>query len=66
MGLTVIGHSDDLYDSVNRGVDGITHLWGVAETLKALPEDLTAFHNSRTFVLTPTCKWAKWMPWCHF
>jgi hypothetical protein len=46
VGLTVIGHSDDLYDSVNRGVDGITHLWGVAETLMS-PEDLTAFHNSR-------------------
>jgi imidazolonepropionase-like amidohydrolase len=46
VGLTVIGHSDDLYDSVNHGVDGITHLWGVAETLMS-HEDLAAFHNSR-------------------
>jgi len=45
-GLTVIGHSDNLYDSVNHGVDGITHLWGVAETLMS-PEDLAAFRDSR-------------------
>ena len=46
VGLTVIGHSDNLYDSVNRGVDGVTHLWGVAETLMS-PEDLAAFHHNR-------------------
>ena len=46
VGLTVIGHSDNLYDSVNRGVDGVTHLWGVAETLMSA-EDLAAFRESR-------------------
>jgi Amidohydrolase family len=46
VGLTVIGHSDNLYDSVNHGVDGVTHLWGVAETLMS-PEDLAAFRKSR-------------------
>lgn len=46
VGLTVVGHSDNLYDSVNHGVDAITHLWGVAETLMS-SEDLAAFHQNR-------------------
>ena len=54
VGLTVIGHSDDLYDSVNPcGVDGITHLWGVAEIAHVPLRTSRPSHNSRI-----TCPYA--------
>lgn len=45
-GLAVIGQSDNLYESVNHGSDGITGLLGVAETLMS-PESLAAFREHR-------------------
>jgi hypothetical protein len=31
--VPVLGHSNDLYASINGGMDGVTHLWGVSATL---------------------------------
>jgi len=37
-GKIVLGHTDDVYESVNSGLDAVTHVWGIAETTLS-PED---------------------------
>jgi imidazolonepropionase-like amidohydrolase len=44
--IPVIGHSNNLYDSVNNGIDGVTHLWGVGLTLMS-KENLALFQQGR-------------------
>lgn len=46
VGISVIGHTNNLYDSVNHGLDGATHLWEVGLTLMS-KEDLKAFEQGR-------------------
>ena len=42
----VIGHSSDLYASVNGGMDAVTHLWGVGITLMS-PENKKKFDQNK-------------------
>jgi hypothetical protein len=43
--IAVVGHSNNLYDSVKRGLDGVTHLWGVGLTL--MPPDKLKEYEQR-------------------
>jgi imidazolonepropionase-like amidohydrolase len=42
----VIGHSSDLYASVNGGMDAVTHLWGVGITLMS-PENKKKYQQNK-------------------
>jgi imidazolonepropionase-like amidohydrolase len=42
----VIGHSSDLYASVNGGMDAVTHLWGVGITLMS-PENKKKYEQNK-------------------
>jgi imidazolonepropionase-like amidohydrolase len=53
--LVVLGHSTDVYASVNGGMDGITHLWGVSATLMT-PENKKKWQDNN--LLSPYA-WAQ-------
>ena len=44
LGLAVIGHSDNAFESAEAGLDGITHLWGISETCMS-PGDQELFRQ---------------------
>ncbi|MEE8177549.1 MAG: amidohydrolase family protein [Acidobacteriota bacterium] len=43
LGLAVIGHTGDAFMAAEAGLDGITHLWGIAETL--MPPEVRERHH---------------------
>lgn len=56
VGLSVIGHSNNLYDSVNHGLDGVTHLWGVGLTLMS-KENFQAYLEHK---MASPYAWMEW------
>ena len=46
VGISVVGHTNNLYDAVNHGMDGATHLWEVGLTLMS-KENLQRFQQGK-------------------
>lgn len=54
--VAVVGHTNNLWEAVKNGLDGVTHLWPVALSLMS-PENLQAYEENRI-----ACPYA-WMEW---
>ena len=54
--VAVVGHTNNLWEAVKNGLDGVTHLWPVALSLMS-PENLKAHEENRI-----ACPYA-WMEW---
>lgn len=44
--VAVVGHTNNLWEAVKNGLDGVTHLWPVALSLMS-PENLQAYEENR-------------------